>query len=700
MKRLFAFVWCLACAGLARGDDFQVELTKGRRLIQTGTAAPVTTGGAEAFYFQARVGGVAAFEPIKNATLTLPGGTTRTAVKLPDGAYGVTQDFPTEAARETAFPAGRYGFSAAVNLLGTVSGHANIGAVLYPPAPQLANFAAVQAIDPGEDFTLEWNQFAGAGDDDHVALTITDASGQTIVDTGDLDASTQEWSLGIGELPAGQSFTGRLTFRKTGPLDLPENGELLSGRAVFASTTGFTLKTGAGGVTDTIPPVLTLTSPADKEFMNSPLQPVAFQFSEPMNPAGNAIQWQATLNGQVYPLDTTKFTFLWNDTQTTLICQFNPTGGGWPPGVVVQWTLNAVPGAAGFRDVAGNALATARGTFTAAGGLDPCANGGVTNTPDAAFFLSKQVNYLQAGPGAAAEDPEYGAAAFSFFNLPGGAGSAGVTIVTLKVPTANPFAFKLKVLSPLGGGIDSTLRVLQEQYPSRSDLDENYPAGTYLFELRNQQVQTTNSASVTVAANGYPPVPHYANQATAQSINAAAAFLLAWDKYAGATTNSETISLTIYDANENVVFQAPNPCQNILLPPDAAGVTIPANTFKAGQTYVAELTFNHLTDKGKSITGVPGFGLASLSRITRMTLKTTGGTPPVAPVLAQLAILPGGGFTLLVEAAVGRPFTLERAPAVGSAFVSILATNPVVSPFTLTLPAIASPQGIWRGRAD
>ena len=276
-----------------------------------------------------------------------------------------------------------------------------------------------------------------------------------------------------------------------------------------------------------------------------------------------------------------------------------------------------------------------------------------------------------------------------FMDLPGTALGTGVVI--LKVPTANPFAFKLKVLNPVIDVTDFSRRFVQEKFAGRSDLDDAYPTGSYLLELLNQAVVVTNSVALQVSATGYPPIPHFSNFPVTQTVDATHDAALAWDPFAGATTNTEFISLNVYAPDGTLVFRNPDPCHGRTLAPDAADTVIPANTLTNGVSYTAELSFSHLTDQNKSMSGVPGSGLASLTRITRLTV-TTGGSQSSspAPTLNRITFNSSSGLVVEIAFTPGQPVIIESTPLLGGTFQTLLTTNPPVSPVTITLPTTAT----------
>lgn len=688
MKSFLILFGALTGLAIAKAGDFEVKVLKGQRFAQS--SATISPATSNPFYFKAVVGGVSGFEPVQNPQVQLPDGSVRAAAATGDGAYGVSESFANQAALDSAFPVGTYTFSATVNLIGAVKGHADLPALTFPPVPQISNFSEAQAFDSTGAFTLHWNGFSGAGPDDLINLVLSDAvTGETLTSITDLDPSTTEWVFDPGEFEKNKSINATLTFFRNGPLTFPSAGELLAGAVGTVSETQFTMKSAGNSTTiDTTAPTLTKVSPLDGEIMSNPFAVVILQFSEAMNTTRMGIQWEATLNGQPFALSLANFNYIWDGDGTSLICSYRTSPiSGWPAGLAVKWKLNQLAGSPGnLRDLAGNELAAATGAFITAGGLDPCSSSISGALPQTAFFVSKQLNYLQNSPTAPAPDPDKAAQAFTFCNLE--SPDLDLDVVTLKVPTSNPFQFKLKAISVPNGATNLHIRILTENFGARSDLDEAYPAGVYQMELRDQTVTVINSTPLTVTDTGYPPIPHFSDFNAAQTVNGDADFTLPWDTFTGATTNTENVTLNIYDSSDNLVFQAPNECHGIKLAPNANGILIPAKTLQNGQSFTVELTFARFSDHGKTLGAISGFGFASLARINRMPLQTTGGiiTPITPAKFNSFAYTKEGGLQLNLSCTPGRMLILESTTNLGAPYSTILTTNPPNSTLSLTVP--------------
>lgn len=73
----------------------------------------------------------------------------------------VYEAFASESALNSAYPSGAYGFDISGVNDGDQFAALNLPATAFPNTPRISNYAAAQAINPGEDFELEWDAFSG-----------------------------------------------------------------------------------------------------------------------------------------------------------------------------------------------------------------------------------------------------------------------------------------------------------------------------------------------------------------------------------------------------------------------------------------------------------------------------------------------------------------------------------------------------------
>jgi methionine-rich copper-binding protein CopC len=183
--------------------------------VQTSASPPVL----EPAYPYAIIAEVSLFSNLtaSAASLTLPNSTvSNLANLLGDGKTFILSDPETNAAELNAtWPNGNYKFTTTGAALPVVTVTNN---VTQPNAPQVANFAAVQAVDPTKPFTLSWNAFSNR-------------------------VATNEISVNIGSNPcAGTGFGTNLPGTATS-VTIPA-GTLLPGSNYVNSTLGFINTTG------------------------------------------------------------------------------------------------------------------------------------------------------------------------------------------------------------------------------------------------------------------------------------------------------------------------------------------------------------------------------------------------------------------------------------------------------------------------
>jgi hypothetical protein len=680
LVRLFAAV-ALPLSAAAQDGSFLLQKT--RVHVQTGAAAPapLAAGGA---VFLAEAPGLGGPPLATDATVTPPGGAARALTySVPEDVFRFSAAADTPEALSAAYPAGTYAFLLNTGFGVPIEGAADLGADAFPPAPQVGNFAAAQAVDAGADFTVTINLIPGATAEDRLAVELWRGGARQFTDT--LAGNDTEYFIAADTLAAGTAYELRLRLAQ---LETTMAGEMPVD-AGFASETRLPLVTRAGGGGgDTTPPALVVVSPPNGATNVNPFSPVAFVFSEAMDPAKIAVQWGGAA-------DPARFGYSWQAGGTTLLCTHT---GGFPDGAVT-WTLNATAGAPGnFRDVAGNELPRAAGAFTvgAGGGLPGCED--ASPVEQAGFTFFKQVHHRQAGPGAPQPDAEAGAAMYSVISpsvvAPPTVG--GYTLEFPAPPAAPPRELRVYEEPPFGG-----FALLAEQFGTQAELDAAFPAQDYALQARDftqpDAQQVVEQVVFTLPAAAYPPVPRVTNYDAAQAVNAAADFTLGWEAFTGATTN-DALSLLLEDAEGNAVFEAPDACAGRPLPATATAVTIPAGTLASNRTYTASLTFFRVAGQPGPFLGATG--VVASAQITRLPLKTTGGGGPAAPpVLRGFAPAGAGQFSVTVETTPGRPLTLERTAALGQPFTPLLSTNPPASPVTLTVPA-AGAAGFLRGRVD
>jgi hypothetical protein len=185
-----------------------------------------------------------------SATVTIPGKTAQPMQEVNSRDFNLDVGTNSFANLSAAFPSGAYVFATANQ---TVS-------VNLPPvsamqnAPSLSNYAAAQAINPTEDFTLNWTAFSGGGAGDEITVDVIDTS--TGVDVypspkygcpDALDGTATSFLIPANTLTTNQTYQVSLLFVKVLTLDTNS----IPGVALLAGTETGTqtfIATGGGSV--------------------------------------------------------------------------------------------------------------------------------------------------------------------------------------------------------------------------------------------------------------------------------------------------------------------------------------------------------------------------------------------------------------------------------------------------------------------
>ena len=218
--------------------------------------------------------------------------------------------------------------------------------------------------------------------------------------------------------------------------------------------------------------------------------------------------------------------------------------------------------------------------------------------------------------------------AFKSFAIPTSPGTVFMGMVT---PPNAPFPQFLMGEDVLVGEVT---------YSSLSDFEDWFPEGEYAFSLAAANGEEI--ATITLGAPAYPNTPQIANYPAAQAVDPSKDLVLNWNAFAGAT-GDDYVQLTVFDDNEEVVFQTPWPGQAGALNGSARSVAIPANSLNA-QRNMGLLSFTRAT---RSTTALPGtVVLTTFASETFFSIRTGGGgdgsdtTPPTLlssnpPLLAK-----------------------------------------------------------------
>jgi hypothetical protein len=619
--------------GLAQAGITSYGAFKGRNYFQASAAPP--TASLEESHFAFFFAQGAAQDDIVLATATPHGSTVpmfMVASELDPERVEAESFYNTEAALNAAVPNEPVTFSIFDSTFQDYTASLTLAGDGYPAPTGLSNFAAAQQIDARAAFSLHWTSPVGLTADDFIVLQLENSEGPLWASQfpglpGALAGTATSFSI-PASLLIGQDLSLNLTFVNVTQQDTTSISGA-TGLSGYVSSIDIPLKLASGGTGgDTTPPRLLSSTPASPATGVPTSTSLTLHFSEAMQ-AGQQVNWFNVPN-------TDAITYSWSQDGETLTCSLP---GGFPANASIIWALDPDS----FKDLAGNSLTGAAlgGVFATAGsgGSNPCEGG--LNERTNLFFVSKEISYQQTSASAPVEhgDP---VASFGTFFTP--AAGTPVTAASVQLPGG-----EVKNLTSLFGNY-----FLSAEATSEAALIAAYPVGSYTGTL----TAGSNTGSVTLPAVAAPPVPQVANYAAAQAVDPTAAFTLQWGAFTGAAGN-DRLQLTVADDTGKTVFQAPDECAQppVVLASSATAVTLPANLLAAGKTYQAELRFMKLGDFVTQ--SVPAFqGAASSSKLTRLTLKTTGGV--LDTVLITAYRLPADGrFEVEVKAAASQTVFLE-----------------------------------------
>jgi hypothetical protein len=584
---------------------------------------------------------------------------------LDDGPEWFGEEFySTAAERDEGFPDGMVTFQMlgftgstdATMMLATPLGSA------LPPVPAVVNYAQAQAIDPTQAFTLQWNNFTGAGAQDVIWVQV-ESGGGVVFSTpipgapGALSGTATQVVIPAGTLSGQDYILATISFLKVGAQTV---GSLPNSTALAGSyrrtSVELTLADDGGNGDPTDGPVLISTEPASGS-MNVVLNTeVQFQFSRSMAPTVDII-WRANGN----ELSANAFSYSWSGDGSSLVATYSPS---FPPSAIITWELGD-----GFEDTDGEPLAgeVTFGFFmTGAGngnGNGDC-EGGDPLDQEGTFSFLRGLMFVQTGPGTVVPVPEDSALFAVVFNPPA---EFAVTGASFTPPAGEQV--------PMHRFFGATFFFV-DAFESETELNEVHPLGNYVARV---QPQVGSAITTTVTLSGASvPVPEVMNYTAGQAIDPAAPFTLTWNPFTGADA-SAFIYLDIADSEGDTVFSAPDECIGLELAPTATSIAVPVGTFQPGRIYEMTLSFYRITDNRQDPASEITF-LAGQGAITETTLRTIGGDVAEDYRLSEARIGAGGTFQAIVSGTAGTVVEIQSS-------ADLITWEPVT---TLSLPGSGS----------
>jgi Bacterial Ig-like domain len=204
----------------------------------SGTNKISTFSAGKLYFYEQNSAGAPAPSPFAAYAFTATAGlasnvaATAVTVTLPTGGapVGLTQNFlhhedytlfasgSDSTNLEATYPQGNYVFNATAtpaNLQATVTLPQTM---LQPNAPHVSNFAAAQAINASQAFTLRWDAFQGGTASDFITVAVSDDVGKTVFETpgpgtnGALIGTVTSVVIPAGKLVANGTNTAEIVF--------------------------------------------------------------------------------------------------------------------------------------------------------------------------------------------------------------------------------------------------------------------------------------------------------------------------------------------------------------------------------------------------------------------------------------------------------------------------------------------------------
>lgn len=241
---------------IASPDIHEYVVAKAREFEQTNATAVLPRTGKSPYYFFAEIG-QSSFVMVTNATLLRPGGATD-VLGFDGDYYEMESGFADEASLNAAYPQGAYTLTANTVHDGTRALPLTLPANNFPNAPRVSNFAAAQAINPAQPFTLTWDAFSGGTTNDFIMIEIRELidpdydrdmwQSPDIGEPGQLNGLSNSVVIPANTFPPGRKFEIMVMFAKLSQVDTNTYpgargiAAFTSETILYGFTTGATIK--------------------------------------------------------------------------------------------------------------------------------------------------------------------------------------------------------------------------------------------------------------------------------------------------------------------------------------------------------------------------------------------------------------------------------------------------------------------------
>lgn len=211
--------YCQSMATLKTVDIAAYGIMKSATYVQTNAGAPLL----DHYSFEAFIDARTNTASLGKVVLTGP--TAKTYSLDATNKFDYSEDFATASLLNAAYPAGAYRLALQTLHDGALTVTNTLGADNYPAATaQIANYAALQNINAGADFTLTWLPIAGATTNHFVWVLVDEwGSGESVFASiapgavGALNGASTSVVIPAGTLRTGYSYVITIVYGTTPP---------------------------------------------------------------------------------------------------------------------------------------------------------------------------------------------------------------------------------------------------------------------------------------------------------------------------------------------------------------------------------------------------------------------------------------------------------------------------------------------------
>jgi hypothetical protein len=240
---------------------------KSLRFVQTSNGAPVLDPEDGAFFALTLVSPTN--NPVQQASVTLPNGSTKNLSSFFGRHFTAYEAFNTQQQLDSAYPGGTYTLSAR-RADGAVITHAiNLPQSGYPPTPQIANYDQTQTFNHAQEFLLQWLPFSGVTANDFLHLDLYDQSGRSFHAPDEciprpLPNTATSIAIPGNTFASSDKIDGSLTFTKVAGYDTNSIPDIVV-YAGFGASTEFEFRS-SGGTPGEQPQIMNYARAANGSF--------------------------------------------------------------------------------------------------------------------------------------------------------------------------------------------------------------------------------------------------------------------------------------------------------------------------------------------------------------------------------------------------------------------------------------------------